>query len=187
MSFYSQFDVVTDHGACEHAFNIGEAYRTMHRLCKPGGLIIIAQNIWGGNGYYNFDSAFFDGLAAANKYHILYSSYMINTKEKTDNGSTLQFHVPMNRKLLDTIDITKVESIGIYGVLKKQVEAEFEYPYQGGCLSEKQGNIGFNRLFHRDPPSYSYIPIGIDSQRTPLLIKTIIERVKRKLRRKLPF
>ncbi|HCX20574.1 MAG TPA: hypothetical protein DHN29_01595 [Cytophagales bacterium] len=42
-SLYSQFDLVTDYGACEHAFNIAEAYRTMHRLCRPGGLIIIAQ------------------------------------------------------------------------------------------------------------------------------------------------
>ena len=47
-SLYSQFDLVTDHGACEHAFNIAETYRTMHRLCKPKGLIVIAQSLWGG-------------------------------------------------------------------------------------------------------------------------------------------
>ena len=51
----SQFDLVTDHGANEHAFNIAETYRTVHRLCKPCGLIVIVQQLWGGNGYYLFE------------------------------------------------------------------------------------------------------------------------------------
>lgn len=39
--YYNRYDLVTDFGACEHCFNVGEAYRTVHRLCKPGGLIMI--------------------------------------------------------------------------------------------------------------------------------------------------
>ena len=73
-SLYSQFDLVTDHGACEHAFNIAETYRTMHRLCKPKGLIVIAQSLWGGNGYFLYDESFFDGIAAANNYKIIFNS-----------------------------------------------------------------------------------------------------------------
>ena len=75
-SLYSQFDLVTDHGACEHAFNIAETYRTMHRLCKPKGLIVIAQSLWGGNGYFLYDESFFDGIAAANNYKIIFKAFL---------------------------------------------------------------------------------------------------------------
>ena len=186
-SLYSQFDLVTDHGACEHAFNIGETYRTMHRLCKPGGLIVVAQSLWGGNGYYNFDRSFFEGLAAANNYKILYSSYTLFEKAKTEHGSDLQFHVPMNRELLHSLDLTKLHGIGVYGVLQKQGEADFEYPYQGHFLSQRQKHFGFNRLFFRDPPSYSYIPNVSGSQPTRAILKVLGQRLIKKARAILPF
>ena len=59
VSLYGKYDLVTDHGSCEHVFNIAEAYRTMHRLCKVGGLIVISQSLWGGNGYFLYDRFFF--------------------------------------------------------------------------------------------------------------------------------
>jgi SAM-dependent methyltransferase len=185
-SLYSKFDLVTDHGSCEHAFNIGEAYRTMHRLCKPGGLIVIAQNLWGGNGYYCFDKPFFEGLAAANNYKILYSSYIIATNAETSHGSGLAFHVPMNRELLKSMDLTKVKEVNVYGVLQKQTEADFEYPYQGHYSLKKQGHFAFNRLFFRDPPSYSYIPVGME-QPTQLIVKLLVQRIINKVRSKLPL
>src|SRR5215467_10326298 len=33
-----EFDVVTNFGTTEHVFNIGEAFRTIHNLTKPGGV-----------------------------------------------------------------------------------------------------------------------------------------------------
>ena len=46
-SLCGHFDLVSDHGANEHVFNIAEAYRTTHRLCKPGGIIVIIQALYG--------------------------------------------------------------------------------------------------------------------------------------------
>ncbi|MBT5469252.1 MAG: methyltransferase domain-containing protein [Nitrospina sp.] len=179
-ALWSQFDLVTDYGACEHAFNVGEAYRTMHRLCKPGGLIIICQSLWKGNGYFLYDNDFFEGIAAANNYKILYSSYIVLTDTKTKNGSPLQFHIPVNKDLLDTIDLNKVAGIAVYAVFQKQEDADFQYPYQGHYLSQKQGNLGFNRLFYRDPPSYSYIPMsGKTSDVTgKFLLKLLFQKIK---------
>ena len=184
-SLWSQFDLVTDHGACEHAFNIGEAYRTMHRLCKPNGLIIISQMLWGGNGYFLYDKCFFEGIAAANNYKILFSSYVVATGSKTKNGSDLQFHIPINRDLLNTINLNSVASIGVYAVFEKQVDADFQFPYQGQYFSEEQGHLGFNRFFYKDPPSYSYIPSantltgeGISGR---LLLKLLIQKIKQKV------
>src|SRR3989338_4123011 len=50
-SLYGKFDLVTDYGTNEHVFNTAEAYRTVHRLCKENGLIIVMQAVFRGNGY----------------------------------------------------------------------------------------------------------------------------------------
>ncbi|MBI3252243.1 MAG: hypothetical protein HYZ52_02840 [Candidatus Omnitrophica bacterium] len=92
-SLFSQFDLVTDHGCNEHVFNTGEAYRTMHRLCKPGGIILIDQSVWEGNGYYLYDLSFFEGLAAANSYKIIYSGYVVTFRERTSDGSNIQYPI----------------------------------------------------------------------------------------------
>jgi len=186
-SFYSQFDLVTDHGSCEHAFNIAESYRTMHRLCKPSGLIVIAQALWGGNGYYLYDKPFFEGIAAANNYKILFCSYTISTGTKTKNGSDHEFHIPMNKDLLMTVNLNRVDAIGVYAVLQKQTDADFQFPYQGQYLSEQQGHLGFNRLFHKDPPSYSYIPVfqnnpgKIENFSGKVLVKELLKRFKTRI------
>ena len=38
---YGSYDLVTDYGTCEHVFNTVEAYRTMHRLLKKQGLMVV--------------------------------------------------------------------------------------------------------------------------------------------------
>jgi SAM-dependent methyltransferase len=183
-SLYSQFDLVTDHGACEHAFNIAETYRTMHRLCKPNGLIVIAQSLWGGNGYFLYDESFFDGIAAANNYKIIFNSYVIAADSKTPNGSDNQFHVPLNRDLLKTIDLSKT-SIGVYVVLQKQDKSDFKFPYQGQYLAKKQGHFGFNRIYHQNPLSSSFLP---EAKITALsgrdLLKELFRRIKSRITRK---
>ena len=183
-SLYSQFDLVTDHGACEHAFNIAETYRTMHRLCKPNGLIVIAQSLWGGNGYFLYDESFFDGIAAANNYKIIFNSYVIATGSKTPNGSDNQFHIPLNRDLLKTIDLSKT-SIGVYVVLQKQDKSDFKFPYQGQYLAKKQGHFGFNRIYHQNPLSSSFLP---EAKITALsgreLLKELFRRIKSRITRK---
>ena len=183
-SLYSQFDLVTDHGACEHAFNIAETYRTMHRLCKPNGLIVIAQSLWGGNGYFLYDESFFDGIAAANNYKIIFNSYVIATGSKTPNGSDNQFHIPLNRDLLKTIDLSKA-NIGVYVVLQKQDKSDFKFPYQGQYLAKKQGHFGFNRIYHQNPLSSSFLP---EAKITALsgrdLLKELFRRIKSRITRK---
>ena len=54
---------------------------------------------------------FFDGLVAANNYKVLFNSYVITPKTKTKDGSPLSFHVPMSKDLLDTLEISKIDTI----------------------------------------------------------------------------
>lgn len=100
--FFSKFDIVTDHCACGHAFNSAEAYRTMHKICKKDGLIIGMLPLWKGNSYYLYDNCFFEGLAAANQYKIIFNSYVLKLGKQTKNKSDMDFHIPLNRELLNS-------------------------------------------------------------------------------------
>lgn len=181
--FYSKFDIVTDYCACGHAFNIGEAYRTIHNLCKKDGIIIGVLPLWKGNGYYLYDHYFFEGLAAANNYNIIFSSYVVSTGEKTKAGTKLKYHVPLSRSLLDTFDIAKLDWLGVCFVLKKQSNNEFKFPYQGEYDSKKYNHLGFNRYFYKDPPGYSYIPMfDLKTISGRVILKELLKRIKNKIK-----
>ena len=181
-SLWGQYDLVTDFGCAEHAFNIAEAYRTMHRLCKPSGFIIAVQNVYGGgNGYYDFDLSFFEGLAAANQYRVLFASYIICPRE---NAGDYEFHVPLSRELLSAVDWLKVQYIAICYVMQKQKDDDFRFPYQGGYLSGQQRHYGYELQFLPDPPSRSYVPVVnlghvVSGVRTRALIGLTIRAVLR--------
>lgn len=176
---YGQYDLVTDHGTNEHAFNIAETYRTMHRLCKVGGLMVISQMVYKGNGYYLFDSSFFEGLAAANNYSILFSSYVVSIRD--DKYIYSAFHIPLSRELLETLDWFKTDSIGICYVLQKQLPSDFLYPYQEKYLSEVQGNVGYKLRFLPEPQSHSYVPIyseDLQTVKANILLRVLFQRLK---------
>lgn len=181
-SLFCKYDIVTDHGCNEHAFNIAEAYRTMHRLCKNGGLIVIDQSVWHGNGYYLFDLSFFEGIAAANNYKILFSGYIVTLNTSTKAGSNMQFHIPLSRDLLDALDRSKVRSVNITYIFKKQSENDFKYPYQDSYLSQRENNYGYIIQFLPEPPSRTYVPVtsqtsSLDTIRSKSLIKCLAKRI----------
>ena len=187
-SKFNKFDIVTDQGSCEHVFNIAECYRTMHNLTKPGGLIIIAQAVWKGNGYFKFDDSFFEGIAAANSYKVIYNSYVLSSinKTKTMNGSDYEFHIPRNRELFNVLDFSKLEGLGIYGVLQKTKEDEFKIPYQGKSMKEVY-NIsgGFNRFYSKEPMGYTYVPsstLEVEAAPFRFLIKALIIKIRKIIR-----
>ncbi len=178
-SLYGSFDIVTDFGANEHVFNVGEAYRTMHRLCKKEGLIIIVQMVRGINGYYGFDSTFFEGLAAANGYRILFCSYVLTV-------GTDQYNIPLSRELLRVVDWSRVDHIGICYVFEKKSEADFVYASEFIC--EQTGLVGFEFQFLPVPPSRSYVGL----QRRPdahlsgrELVRLLLQRIRRRVRGRL--
>lgn len=171
-----KYDLVTDYGSTEHAFDIAESYRTMHRLCKAGGTIIALQQIFGGNGFYNFDPSFFESLAAANGYEVRYASYVVVT---TSGG---QFHVPRAQPVFDTLDLSKVSTVGVAYVFHKKTGAEFRVPYQGDYLAAAQGNYGYRLQRSVEPPGRSYVPVfGLESLTAATLARELMRRVRRRL------
>ncbi|MBI5124233.1 MAG: hypothetical protein HZA72_02310 [Candidatus Omnitrophica bacterium] len=184
-SLYNQYDLVTDYGMNEHVFNTAEAYRTMHRLCKQYGIIVIEQFVYHGNGYYGYEPSFFEGIAAANNYKIFFSSYVIGITKRASAGSLNQFHIPFSSDLLDALDWSKVSEIGISYVMQKQTDSDFRYPYEGQYLSKAYGNHGYRLQFLSNPPSRSYIPISNTLEEAipgrsllQQLFKRIIKKIK---------
>lgn len=189
-SLFGKFDIVTDHGSAEHVFNVAEVYRTMHNLCRQSGLIIAIQAVVNGNGYYCFDHTFFEGLAAANGYRVLYASYMITPDSLTAGGGNPEWHVPIDDDLLNSFDFSKLKALGIVYVMQKVADARFVVPYQDGMLAEKLGHRGYELQFLPTPPSRTYVPkVGDASARDVLRLiqrapRSAYLRLKRRLRRK---
>jgi hypothetical protein len=206
-SLWGKYDLVADHGTNEHVFNVVEAYRTMHRLCKPGGLMVHMQDVYGGNGYYNFDTAFFEGMASANGYRILFSSFVLNLMRKylnvpeirkqkagtLDSRQRDQFLIPLSQELIEVINWSKDHAeLGICYVFQKQSDDDFKIAYQGSFQSEDQGNLGYQLQFLPNPPSRTYIPLlvadlerELGAIRGGVVARHLLGRVKKRLKSRL--
>lgn len=170
-SLYGQFDFVTDFGNNEHPFNVGEAYRSMHRLAACGGFIWINQTILKGNGFYNFDISFFENLAKSNCYDIVFSAAQVFKDNKI-----IEFAIHDN--LYDVIDLNGIDQLGVTYLFRKVQDNDFVFPVQG---ESPPGNERRNwQLIFRD--SYlsgtrAYIP-----QQAELSFKSLIRALLKKIK-----
>ena len=169
-----QFDLVTDHCTNPHVFNIAEAYRTMHRLCRTGGIMEFIVPLYSGNGYYNFDPSFFEGMAAANNYRIIFSSFLVTITRKypalheevpfsgvDGDYGTDEFHIPLSNELMSVIDLSNThQEVDICYVVQKQSDDDFRFAYQNeNLLFSERRNEGYELQFLPDPPSRSYLTL----------------------------
>lgn len=183
-----KFDLVTDFGNNEHAFNVGEAYRTMHRLCRKGGLIWINQRVYGGNGFFCFDQSFFEGLAAANRYSVVYSAYVVTCGSEP---FTNQFHIPCSKDLLECFDYSRINPVGIAYIFRKIEDNEFS-PYYQGNVHRADERFILRFIGNGYPPEKYYVPAGtaqlirsLDRRELAALAVQAIPELARRLGRKL--
>lgn len=200
-SLLGRYDMVNDHCSNSHVFNVGEGYRTIHRLCKPGGLITLMTPVYGSNGYFNFDLSFYEGMAAANGYRILFSSFIVtldkqflSPEERRTRPFALQslydeHHIPLSNDLLATVNWSKnYSTVSICYVFQKQSDEDFRFPYQGDFMSQVHGNHGYQLQFLPTPPSRTYIPVLTNAKEGLLesfSVKTLARHVLRRVGRRL--
>ena len=174
----NNYDLVTDFGNNEHVFNIAEAFTTTHDLCKQNGLIWIVQNLHGGNGLYNFDLSYFELVAAANEY-VIEDSFMIVKSLET------QDIIPIDANVFKKYDLNSVLEIRVSYLFRKNNSNKFKFPYQG--IGDSVSHDKFYEL-NDNSKNYDlkrfYIPRRIGQIRTKILIKEIINRIKRKFFKK---
>lgn len=72
-----KFNLVTNFGTTEHIINQFASFRTIHELTKQGGIIYhdLPMGGYHTHGYFNYNPLFFQHLANANNYEILFHWY----------------------------------------------------------------------------------------------------------------
>ncbi len=158
---WGKYDLVTDFGCAEHIFNVSEVFRTMHNACSLGGIFLHYQQMYNTNGYYMFEPAFYEDLAAANGYEILFSSFIVSAHSSMKDSGKHSWLLPMSSELLDTLDWTKVKTISLFYAMKKIEDAEFKTPYQETLMSHVYGNKGYEvaSLSNYKRPTRTYVPV----------------------------
>jgi hypothetical protein len=175
--YMGKFDLVTDFGNNEHPFNIKETFQTMHNLCKNGGYIWSMQSLFNGNGFYNFNSCFYEHIAAFNNYSIVYS-YLIFGFENSEK----YISTPVDIDYIKYIDLKNANQYTINYIFKKNGEGKFKVPYQGmGYNGDKNMLFNIDYKGKQIPLEQSYIPLSTDSLSIKYLIKEIIKRFPNKI------
>lgn len=90
-NFTNKYDIVTNLGTSEHIFNQYSCFENLHNLCKTDGFIIISLPIQGYSNhcFFNYHPTFFEHLADANKYEILYLDYAITSYHSEDDSKNI--------------------------------------------------------------------------------------------------
>tara|TARA_B100000963_G_scaffold360482_1_gene391528 strand:- start:44 stop:913 length:870 start_codon:yes stop_codon:yes gene_type:complete len=167
-------DLSTDIGNNEHPFNVSETYKTMHKLTKKGGYLLIQQSMFRGNGLYSFEPGYFECLAAVNNYSILFSSFCISYKDK-------HFYMPLSKEMLNAIDLNNTGDLQLIYLFRKNADGEFIYPYQGIGQSPHYEEFYFSKILNQNFfPERNYIPQKIDNLSFKLLLKYIFYKIKSK-------
>ena len=132
-----QFDVVLCIGTVEHVFNVGQAFRTIHELTAPDGIILVAMPFtgWLDHGFYSFQPTFYFDLAAANGYGLHTLVYCELNPYKVESLMNRQAAIKMaQEKRLG-------ENSALYAMFRKPGEEKgFQPPIQGyyaGALSKE--------------------------------------------------
>lgn len=119
---YSEtFDLVTNLGTSEHCFNQYAAFKNLHDLCRPGGLMIHALTAQGNvnHGFYNYHPRFVADLAAANQYEVVKLLFTVDYRPALIEYSLEAF------RQWDSHDVL------LYTVLRKNSSDKFVTPFDG--------------------------------------------------------
>jgi hypothetical protein len=115
-----KFSLVTNFGTTEHLINQYLAMKTIHDVTAPGGIIYhdLPMSGYYEHGYFSYTPLFFQDLATANQYEIVFQSYA-----KTD----VAVAAPAFMREAGFPDPT-FNDFGIEFVLRKTTDEEFRLP-----------------------------------------------------------
>ena len=173
----NNFSLVTDFGNNEHPFNVMQTFKTMHELCKKDGIIWSAQSVINGNGFYNFNTCFYENLAAFNNYSIVYSYFVYISED-----GKKYFTSPTDTQYLKYINHNIINNVMIVYIFRKNDEKEFSIPYQGLGKDGKRQNLYFVDFKGTTIPlSQTYIPTDIGAFNYKIILLEVFKRIWGKL------
>lgn len=126
--YMEKFDLVTNHGTTEHCFDQCQAFRNIHNLCAPGGLMIHGLPFQGylNHGFYNYQPSFYYDLAMANGYALV--GMFLNMH--SESGDITPYSDDMMRYLY----LPPGTNMMLFTVLRKIGNGEFVVPFNGQYL-----------------------------------------------------
>jgi SAM-dependent methyltransferase len=81
----SRFGLILNAGTLEHIFDQRAAFENVHRMLRPGGVVLhIAPVTWYEHAYYNYNPRLFRDIAEANKYSLIAEAF----HERRPNGQS---------------------------------------------------------------------------------------------------
>jgi hypothetical protein len=128
--FEQQYDLVTNHGTTEHAFNQYQCFENVHDLTRQGGLMLHALPSQGyqNHSFFNYHPSLFMDLASANSYEILGLYYNI--------GNDL---FPYTDTFLESYSAKATDDIAVFAVMRKTRNEAFIVPFDGRYYFEQEG------------------------------------------------
>lgn len=105
--YRATFDLVTNFGTSEHCFNQWQVFRNLHNCCKVGGYMLhtVPTQGWGGHCFFRYDKNFFQDLAQANNYDLLYIAPFLRLRSYRRNVEKLADVERMCRFIAENIDV----------------------------------------------------------------------------------
>lgn len=135
-----QCDLVVDLGVSQNIFNVVECWRSIHRLCRPGSVVVTRQPMFGGQGLFNFIPEYFEDIAALNDYQVAFSAFVVDG-----------CFVPLSSRLDQAVDVRVPVDLAF--ALRRTGTAAFRLPYQNVSVRDAYGIAGFSPSF--DPATLS--------------------------------
>lgn len=122
----NRYDLTTNHGTSEHLINQHNAFKVMHELTKPGGLMLhtVPFTVQLEHGFFNYQPNLFDALAQYNSYRTLGMWIGVDLQSPS--------FVPWHPSVLDYLDFSSKTSHLLIILFQKMYECEFCMPFQGG-------------------------------------------------------
>jgi SAM-dependent methyltransferase len=125
--FRNAFDLVVNTGTTEHVANQDNAFRVIHELCRPGGIMIHELPAGGmmNHGLFNYNLKFFWHLCRENNYQPIYlklSAYPANPIPQNILDSNRQFAGANHN------DDHAIPDLAIVAILQKPSRAAFATP-----------------------------------------------------------
>jgi hypothetical protein len=123
--YVGKYGLVTNHGTTEHIVNQFNAFKAIHDLTRPGGLILHILPFAGyfDHGFFNYQPNFFEALARYNSYQTL-GMWIGPDKDLTA-------FIPWDASLLDCLSFSSKTTQALAVLHRKLHDRQFCVPFQG--------------------------------------------------------
>jgi SAM-dependent methyltransferase len=148
------FDIVTNYGTTEHVANQLNAFKVMHDLARPGGLMIHHLPAQGhlDHGLINYNPKFFWMLARSNEYRWIYFDYVQAAVSRPAPRNLIESVEPFRPSILEEAPGYRTAEAALIVVLQKDSPAPFVPPVDipsGTRTSSERLLLNYPSVFKR--------------------------------------